>query len=401
MRIVAGRVIVSSPGRNYVTLKLETDEGLYGLGDATLNGRELAVAAYLREHVVPMLIGLDPANIEDIWQTLYRGAYWRRGPVTMTAIAAVDVALWDLKGKALGTPVWNLLGGRSRPGITVYTHAHGHSVGEAVEDVERLVSQGFGAVRVQCAVPGIGRMYGVGLPRPSTDDPTLPEVEEDWSTEKYLRFVPELFDAVRSKVGFDVHLLHDAHHRLTPIEAGWLGRRLEDHRLFWLEDPVPAELQESFRLIRQHTTTPLAVGEVFNSVYDCELLIREQLIDYVRASVPHAGGLTHLRKLAALAEPYHVRTGCHGAADLSPVSTAAAAHFGVAVHNAAIQEYQDHPVPARDVFDVGWTVRDGRLDPGDRPGLGVDIDEQAAERLPYERSYLPISRRVDGSVGNY
>lgn len=402
MKITGGRVIVCSPGRNFVTLKLETSEGIFGLGDATLNGRELAVAAYLDEHVLPLLVGRDPLAIEDMWHYLYKGAYWRRGPVTMTAIAAVDTALWDIKGKSLGTPVYNLLGGRSRKGVLVYGHANGDSIESAIEAVHRYREMGYRAIRVQCAVPGVPSAYGVGKGdlyyEPAARG--LPE-EQMWSTDEYLGFVPALFERLRSEFGFELRLLHDAHHRLTPIQAGWLGKRLEDYRLFWLEDPVPAELQEGFRIIRQHTTVPIAVGEVFNSLYDCLQLITEQLIDYVRTTVVRAGGITHLRKIAAIAEPYHVLTGSHGATDLSPVGMAAALHFDISVHNFGIQEYMRHTPETDAVFPHAYSFSDGYLDPGEEPGLGVDIDERLAERYPYRAAYLPVSRRVDGTVHSW
>jgi mannonate dehydratase len=402
MKITGGRVIVCSPGRNFVTLKLETSEGIFGLGDATLNGRELAVAAYLDEHVLPLLVGRDPLAIEDMWHYLYKGAYWRRGPVTMTAIAAVDTALWDIKGKSLGTPVYNLLGGRSRKGVLVYGHANGDSIESAIEAVRRYREMGYRAIRVQCAVPGVPSAYGVGKGdlyyEPAARG--LPE-EQIWSTDEYLGFVPALFERLRSEFGFELRLLHDAHHRLTPIQAGWLGKRLEDYRLFWLEDPVPAELQEGFRIIRQHTTVPIAVGEVFNSLYDCLQLITEQLIDYVRTTVVRAGGITHLRKIAAIAEPYHVLTGSHGATDLSPVGMAAALHFDISVHNFGIQEYMRHTPETDAVFPHAYSFSDGYLDPGEEPGLGVDIDERLAERYPYRAAYLPVSRRVDGTVHSW
>jgi mannonate dehydratase len=401
MKIADGRVIVTSPGRNYVTVKIETSDGVYGIGDGTLNGRELAVASYLEDHLLPVIRGRDPGDIEDIWQMLYKGAYWRRGPVTMAAIAAIDVALWDIKGKVLGTPLWNLLGGRSRKGVLVYSHASGRQAQDVVEKVEELKAQGFKAIRVQCLVPGIDEMYGTPRAGGEVEDATLPFVESGWDTARYLRFVPQLFESVREATGPDLQLLHDAHHRLSPIEAAGLGRSLEDIRLFWLEDAVPAELQAGYRIIRQHTTTPLAVGEVFNSIYDCEQLIREQLIDFLRMSVVHGGGITHMRKVAAFAEIYQVRLGSHGAADLSPVTMAAAAHFDIATHNVAIQEYAAHPPQANEVFPHTWSVKDGYLSPGDAPGLGVDIDERAAQRFPYVRSYLPITRSTDGTIGSW
>lgn len=404
MKITGAKVITCRPGRNFVTLKIMTDQGVYGIGDATLNGRELAVVSYLEEHIVPMIIGKDAFDIEDMWQVLYRGAYWRRGPVTMTAIAAIDMALWDIKGKALHTPVWNLLGGRTRKGVMAYTHVAARNPGQSVELVREKIEAGFRAVRVQCSVPGLEQMYGVPLAEgidPYAVDRSLPNVERDFAPEKYLRFVPLLFEYLRKDLGFDVHLLHDAHHRLSPSQAGWLGKRLEDHQLLWLEDAVPADMQQSYRQVRAATTTPLAIGEIFSSLYDCDLLIREQLVDYVRATVVHAGGITGLRKIASYAEPYLVKTGCHGASDLSPVTMAAAVHYATATHNAAVQEYMGFLPVTSEVFSWGWSFENGFLVAGDAPGLGVDIDEEAAERHPYSRGYLPLSRNVDGSIGNW
>ena len=251
MKITAARVVVTCPGRNFVTLKIETAEGLYGIGDATLNGRELAVASYLADHVVPTLIGRDAARIEDTWQYLYRGAYWRRGPVTMSAIAAVDTALWDIKAKAAGMPLYQLLGGASRDGVMVYGHANGNDIAETIDEVARYVDLGYKAIRAQCGIPGLASTYGVAKEKMYYEpaDAAIP-TENVWSTPRYLDHVPKLFDAVRSRFGFDHHLLHDVHHRLTPIEAGRLGRSLEPYRLFWMEDPTPAENQAAFRLIR-------------------------------------------------------------------------------------------------------------------------------------------------------
>jgi mannonate dehydratase len=402
MKIVAADVLITAPGRNYVTLKVTTDDGLVGWGDATLNGRELAVASYLSDHVCPQLIGRDAHQIEDTWQYLYKGAYWRRGPVTMTAIAAVDVALWDIKGKAAGLPVYQLLGGAARNGVMVYGHASGGSLDEMLDDFAGYLDRGYRAVRAQCAVPGMDKVYGVhpgsGLYEPASAH--LP-AEESWETGPYLRFAPQMLGAVRERFGFDVHLLHDVHHRLTPIEAGRLGKDLEEHRLFWMEDATPAEDQEAFRLIRQHTTTPLAVGEVFNTIWDCQHLITERLIDYIRTSVSHAGGISHLRKIFSLAELYGVRTGSHGAGDLSPVSLAAALHVDMAVPNFGIQEYMGHVEPADEVFRTNWTFHNGLMHPGDAPGLGIDVDEEAAARFPYDPKSLPVNRRTDGSVHDW
>ncbi len=402
MKIVNGSVNVCSPGRNFVTLKIETDEGIYGLGDGTLNGRELSVVSYLVEYVIPCLIGRDPFETEDIWQYLYRGAYWRRGPVTMAAIAAVDVALWDIKGKALNTPVYNLLGGKSRNGVMVYAHANGVDLGQTVESAEQLIERGYLAVRAQSGIPGLASAYGVAQDG-QTYEPAqkgLP-AESAWSTEKYLRHVPMLFARLRDRFGDDVHLLHDCHHRLTPIEAARLGRDLEPYRLFWMEDPTPAEQQEGYLQIREHTTTPIAVGEVFNTVWDAEMLIRKQWIDYIRMSIVHAGGITHLKKVADFADIYHVRTGCHGATDLSPVTMAASLHFGLAAHNFGIQEHMPHTAETDEVFPHQYSFKEGYMHPGDEPGLGVDLNEELAAKHPYQRAYLPISRKLDGTLSDW
>jgi mannonate dehydratase len=401
MKIVDAKVIVCSPGRNFVTLKITTEDGVYGLGDATLNGRELAVASYLTDHVIPLLIGRDARRIEDTWQYLYKGAYWRRGPVTMTAIAAVDTALWDIKGKALGTPLYQLLGGRSRDNVLVYGHANGETIDDTVRAVDSYIKLGYKAVRAQAGVPGVVGTYGVSNAMHYEPAKKGLPTETTWSTEQYLLMVPRLFERLRVEFGPDLPLLHDVHHRLTPIEAARLGKALEPHHLFWMEDPVPAELQEGFRLIRRHTTTPIAVGEIFSSIHDCEQLVREQLIDYVRTTVVHAGGITHLRKIANLAELYHVRTGSHGATDLSPVCLAAALHFDLSVHNFGIQEYMRHSDETERVFSHAYTFADGAMYPGEAPGLGVDIDEEIAHGFPYERAYLPVSRKLDGTVQSW
>ena len=403
MKIVEARVIVTCPGRNMITLKIVTDSGVYGIGDATLNGREMAVVAYLEEHVLPALIGRDAQRIEDIWQYLYRGAYWRRGPVTMTAIAAVDVALWDIKAKAANMPLYQLLGGKSRERVMVYGHATGKDIEGCLAEVDRHVELGYKAVRVQCGIPGIATTYGVAKrsgERYEPADSDLP-AEHVWDTAKYLNHAPKLFAAVRERFGDDLHILHDVHHRLTPIEAGRLGKAVEPFNLFWLEDCTPAENQEAFRLIRQHTTTPLAVGEVFNSIHDCRELIQEQLIDYIRATLVHAGGITHVRRIADFAALYQVRTGFHGATDLSPVTMGAALHFDTWVPNFGIQEHMPHDPLTDEVFPHAYRFEDGHFTPGETPGHGVDINEELAAKYPYKRASLPVNRLEDGTLWHW
>jgi mannonate dehydratase len=399
--ITDARVIVTCPGRNFVTLKITTDDGLTGIGDATLNGREQAVAAYLTEHIVPALIGRDASRIEDTWQYFYQGAYWRRGPVTMTAISAVDTALWDILGKQAGLPVHRLLGGRSREGVTVYGHANGADVDALLAEVDRHLREGFRAVRIQSGIPGLEKVYGVSDKAIYEPASSAVPSESVWSTEAYLDHVPSVFARVREEFGPGPKLLHDVHHRLTPIEAARLGKALEPYALTWLEDPVRAELQEGFRLIRQHTTTPIAVGEVFNTIYDCQQLIREQLIDYVRATVVHAGGITHLRRVFDYAALHHVRSGSHGAPDLSPVCMSAALQLDVSIPNFGLQEYMPHTAATDEVFPHSYRFADGYLHPSEEPGLGVDVDEELAAEYPYRPASLPVNRLEDGTVHNW
>jgi mannonate dehydratase len=412
MIIDKAEVVVTSPDRNFVTLKLTTDDGLTGLGDATLNGRELAVVSYLRDHVVPLLIGRDAHRIEDTWQFLYRSAYWRRGPVTMAAIAAVDMALWDIKGKAAGMPVYQLLGGASRTGLLAYGHASGSDLPELFDSVREHLDRGYRAIRIQSGVPGLHAIYGIasqssfagGGEARYDHEPArrgARPVEEDWDTRAYLRHLPGVFEAVRGEFGAELPLLHDGHHRMTPIQAAKLGKELEPYDLFWLEDCTPAENQEALRLVRRHTTTPLAIGEIFNTVWDFKDIIRDQLIDYVRGAVTHMGGITALKKTLDYAALYQIKSGMHGPTDISPVGMAAALHLGLAIHNFGIQEYMPHGAKTDAVFRQSFTWRDGMLHPGDAPGLGVELDQDEAGRYPYEQAYLPYNRLADGTVHDW
>ncbi|MEU3682114.1 D-mannonate dehydratase ManD [Streptomyces sp. NPDC048405] len=413
MKITAADVVVTSPGRNFVTLRITTEDGLTGLGDATLNGRELAVEAYLREHVAPLLLGRDAHAVEDTWQYLYRGAYWRRGPVTMAAVAAVDTALWDIKGKAAGMPVYQLLGGACRRGALAYGHASGRDIPELLDSVREHLADGFRAVRIQSGIPGLDSVYGVAAsaagegerydyePARRTGTTHPRPTEETWDTRAYLRHMPTVFEAVRHTFGPELPLLHDGHHRMTPIQAARLGRDLEPYDLFWLEDATPGEDQAALRLVREHTTTPLAIGEVFNSVHDYTTLLRDRLIDYVRSAVTHTGGITAVRKLLDMAAVYGIRSGMHGPTDISPVGMAAALHLDLAVHNFGIQEYMRHAPRTLEVFRTSYRFEDGLLHPGDAPGLGVELDDEAASRFPYEPAYLPVNRLRDGTVHDW
>lgn len=405
MNIKEVKVFVCCPGRNFVTVKVVTDKGVYGVGDGTLNGRELAVATYIEEHLAHCLVGRDPQDIEDIWQYLYKGAYWRRGPVTMAAIAAIDMALWDIKGKIAGQPVYQLLGGKSRKAVRLYAHANGETIEATIAQAAQLKEEGFQAIRLQSAIPGLPVTYGVLGDKKDyfelQGNRPLPP-EETWSTEKYFKLVTKLFEQARDTLGDDVHLLHDVHNRLTPIEAARLGKLLEPFDLLFLEDACIAENQESYKLIRGHTTTPLAIGETYNSIWDCKDLIQNQWIDYIRTAATHAGGVTGLRRIIDFASVFDVKSAPHGAPDLSPICFAAHMHLNIWAPNFGVQEYvgpgNDQ---SRQVFKQQIKIENGMALIGDTPGLGVEFDEKAAERYPYKRSYLPVSRLEDGTMWHW
>jgi mannonate dehydratase len=399
MKITDAKVIVTCPGRNFVILQVFTDQGIYGLGDATLNGMEKAVAVYLESFCIPALIGMDPRNTEDIWHFFYRGSYWKRGSVTMAAISAIDMALWDIKGKMLNTPLYNLIGGKSRDRVMVYAHANGKNLDDTIEKIGIEKEKGFIAIRVQSGIPGISDIYGVSKDgnyyEPAQKG--LPHVEY-WDTSRYLNFIPKLFEKVRKAFGSNLHLLHDVHHRCKPIEAVRLAKELEPFHLFWLEDPVSGELQEGLKLIRKQSATPIAIGEVFNTVYDYTTLVTEQLIDYIRMPLVHGGGITHLKKVMDFASIYHINSGFHGATDLSPVNLAASIHFDMAINNFGIQEYMPHQDIVYEVFKINYSFKDGFLHINEFPGIGVDINLKKALMYPYSMASLPVNRKMDGTM---
>ena len=411
MKITDAKVFIGGPQKNYVTLKIMTDEGVYGLGDATLNNRETLTAAYLEEYLIPCLIGKDPRNSEDLWQYFYRGAYFRRGPIAMAAFGAIDIALWDIKGKIAGLPLYQLFGGKSRDGALVYAHATGSDLESLLDSIEDYQQQGYKAVRVQCGIPGMPKAdsagYGVSESKGLTKNfitnfsGKVPK-EEIWDTDKYVRYMPTVLEQIRLRFGDELKVLHDVHHRLLPREAAAFAKTLEQFQLYWLEDPTPAEDQAALRYLRQHSTIPVAIGEVFNSIYDCNKLIEEELIDFIRVAVTYAGGITHVKRIIDLAGLHHVRTGFHGAPSHSPISMAAQHHLNAWAPNFGIQEYLVLGTPECDaLFPSEHRLENGLFYVSDAPGLGVDFDETEVKRYNYQQGFHPVTRLTDGTVWNY
>jgi mannonate dehydratase len=408
MKITGAKVFVGGPGKNYVTLKIMTDQGVYGLGDATLNNRETLPAAYLQDYLIPNLIGRDPRNSEDIWQFFYRGAYFRRGPIAMVAFGAIDMALWDIKAKLADMPLYQLFGGKSREGAMVYAHATGSDLEDLMDSISYYQEQGYKAVRVQCGIPGMPTAsYGVSETKGDVKNyitdfsGTIPK-EEVWDTARYMRYMPQALAAIRERFGPELHILHDVHHRLLPREAAEFAKEVEPVRLFWLEDPTPADDQDALKLLRQHSTVPIAIGEVFNSIWDCNKLIENELIDYIRVCVSLAGGITHVKRIVDLAAMHHVRTGFHGAPSHSPLCMAAQAHLNAWAPNFGIQEYLVLGTPECDaLFPSEHRMEDGMVHVSDAPGLGVDFDENEAERYSYKPGSHPVVRLEDGTLWNY
>ncbi len=408
MKITGAEVFVGGPKKNYVTLKIMTDQGIYGLGDATLNNRETLPAKYLTDYLIPNLIGMDPRNSEDIWQFFYRGTYFRRGPIAMAAFGAIDMALWDIKGKLANMPLYQLFGGKSRDGAMTYAHATGADLPDLMDSIAHYVEEGYQAVRVQCGIPGMPTAsYAVPEEKGEnkhyiSDFSGIRPKVEIWDTDKYMRYMPDALMEIRERFGPDLKILHDVHHRLTPREAAQFAKEVEPARLFWLEDPTPAEDQDALRMLRQHSTVPVAIGEVFNSIYDCNKLIENELIDFIRVAVTYAGGITHVKRIVDLAGLHHVRTGFHGAPSHSPISMAAQGHLNAWAPNFGIQEYLVLGTPECDaLFPSDHRMENGMFYVSDAPGLGVDFDEKEVEKYEYVAGSHPVVRLTDGTMWDY
>ena len=388
------RAVLTAPSKTrLVVVKVETSEpGLYGLGCATFTWRHHAVRSAVEDHLKPFLIGKDPSRIEDIWQTAKVNSYWRNGPVLNNAISGVDMALWDIKGKRAGMPVYDLLGGKCREAAAIYRHADGKDHSEVEDNVRALIEQGCQYVRCQ--------MGGYGGTTVSKRSPENAQPGVYFDPESYARSVPRLFDRLRCTFGFDIELVHDIHERVPPIEAVRMAKELEPYRLFFLEDPLPPEQIEWFRMLRQQSHTPIAMGELFTHPLEWTPLIAERLIDFIRCHVSAIGGITAALKVRALAEAFGVRTAWHGPGDVSPVGHAANVHLDLSSPNFGVQEWTRLSDAEREVFPGCPEVKEGYVYANDKPGLGIDIDEKLAARYPCQDRLTEwtITRAPDGGA---
>ena len=391
------RVIMTSPGagsiqKRLMVVKVETSEpGLYGLGCATFTQRHRAVKTVVEDYLKPLLVGRDPQRIEDTWNLVHVNAYWRSGPVMNNALSGVDMALWDIKGKLAGMPVYQLLGGKCREGAAVYRHADGREPAEVAERVRAYLAQGLRFVRAQ--VGGYGGRAAITPPPGS-----LPGAYFDPAA--YTRHVLKLFEHLREVIGDEVELLHDVHERLVPTEAVRFAKNLERFRLFFLEDLLPPEQVEWFRLVRQQCATPLAMGELFVNARAWQPLIEGRLIDFIRCHISAIGGLTPARKLATVCEAVGIRTAWHGPGDVSPVGHAANIHLDVSSPNFGVQEWAGFSEIEQEIFPGCPELRDGYAYPNDKPGFGIDLDEGLAARYPCPEGVLEWTqaRTPDGSL---
>ena len=415
------RTIFTEPDNiRLVIVKIETNEPeIYGVGCATFTQRPTPVMAAVEDYLKPFLIGKDPADIEDIWQSAYVSSYWRNGPVLNNALSGIDQALWDIKGKLAGMPVYDLLGGRARSSAAVYVHANGNEYQEVEDDVHRYMEEGFHHIRVQVVTPGYVTYGNKGASGETISNKSGPRLGTDRIFEPipgklhahpggifepgpYIKSALGLFEHIRSKVGWDVEILHDVHERVPPIQGVGFAKEVEQYKLFFLEDLFSPEDNDYFRLVRQQTSTPIAMGELYNNPHEVIPMIKDRLLDFLRIHILQIGGITPARKLAALCEAFNVRTAWHGPGDTSPVGHAANLMLDLNTINFGIQEYAIFGENTKEVFPGCLEVKDGYMWPNGSPGLGIDINEELAAKFPFkERAYggaWDTVRRADGSV---
>lgn len=388
MKITDVRTILTCPKQNYLFIKIMTeDPEIYGIGDASMNGREKAVEDLTLEYLRPMLIGMDADRIEEIWQLIYRGTYWRGGNIMMSALCGIDMALWDIKGKTAGLPLYSLLGGKVRDRVLCYSHVLGKTNEEKIEKAANFVQEkGLKVIRLRAGLPSANGTLNAAGPQ------NTPKVE-DWDPEFWADEMTDYFIKIRQVVGDKVGIIYDLHERFSPERAIYIMRKLEPYNPFFIEDPIAPDCFESLKTVREHTNVPIAFGELYKSRWECLPGITNRWLDFIRCDLIRIGGITEARKIGAIAETYDVKTAWHGPNDVSPVTHAVNWHLNVSAYNFGIQEDGTVDDTVKEVVKGGPVYKDGYLTMEDKPGIGCDIDEEAAKRYPYQRAYIPVCRR--------
>ncbi|TCO79630.1 galactonate dehydratase [Plasticicumulans lactativorans] len=368
----------------WLFLKIETDEGIVGWGEPIVEGRAESVAAAVAE-LGDYLVGKDPRLVEDHWSVLYRAGFYRGGPIHMSALAGIDQALWDIKGKALGVPVHALLGGQVRERIRVYSWIGGDRPADTAHAAQEVVARGFTAVK----------MNGT---------------EELQFVDSYAKIDAAVANvaAVREAVGPDIGIGVDFHGRVHKPMAKILAKALEPYRLMFIEEPVLSENAEALRDIREHTSIPIALGERLYSRWDFKRVLHDGFVDIIQPDPSHSGGITETRKIAAMAEAYDVAVALH--CPLGPIALAANLQLDAVSYNAFIQEQSlgIHYNESNDILDYlarpeVFAYRDGYVDIPQGPGLGIEINEEyVIERAKAGHRWRnPVWRHADGSVAEW
>lgn len=391
------QVIATAPvGLRLCVVKVATDQdGLYGYGCATYTQRADLVVPAVERYLKPFLVGKPADRIDDTWQMLYNSSYWRNGPVLNNAISGVDQALWDIKGRMANMPVYQLLGGKCREAVDCYAHSSGADYPQLIEAAKRYMAQGYRHVRIQIGVPG---MAGYGSGRSEAKVPALHSAPV-YEPEAYLKRAVKMFEVCRQELGDEVELLHDVHERISPIQAVRFCKEVEKFRPFFIEDPVSPEDIAWFRHIRAQCSTPLAMGELFNSPHEWNPLIHERLIDYIRIHVSQAGGLTPCRKVAAFGELMGVKTAWHGPGDVSPIGHAANIALDLACYNFGVQEGRIFGDAEKEVFLGCPKLENGYFYANEAPGWGIEIDEKLAKKYPFGHGERGERQRLNGGWG--